>query len=120
MTAIDNVSFPMVFSGVPPRERTARAAKLLDEIGLTERRHHKPSELSGGEQQRVALARAPANSPALPLGRAPRAPRDAMIPAAGRRDDSPRRLQPPAPRRPIPRGPRHHLRPADGGGCFRR
>src|SRR4030042_7057053 len=46
MTAIDNVAFPMVFSGVPPRERTARAAKLLDDGGLTERRHPQPNERS--------------------------------------------------------------------------
>ena len=71
MTALDNVAFPMVFAGVPPRERRARAEKLLADIGLADRAHHKPSELSGGEQQRVAIARALANSPDLLLADEP-------------------------------------------------
>jgi putative ABC transport system ATP-binding protein len=71
MTALDNVAFPMVFSGVPPKERKARAERLLEDVGLAHRRMHKPGELSGGEQQRVAIARALANSPDLLLADEP-------------------------------------------------
>src|SRR6185503_18436398 len=66
-TAQRNVELPLVLAGVPPAERRARAEKLLDRVGLLARRHHKPSQLSGGEQQRVAIARALANDPPLLL-----------------------------------------------------
>ena len=69
LTALENVLVPMELSGRPnPR---ARARELLDEVGLSERGHHYPSQLSGGEQQRVAIARALANSPPILLADEP-------------------------------------------------
>jgi putative ABC transport system ATP-binding protein len=69
LTAYENIAVPMEIAGVPDvRQRTGR---LLDEVGLTDRAHHYPSQLSGGEQQRVALARALANDPAIVLADEP-------------------------------------------------
>jgi putative ABC transport system ATP-binding protein len=69
LTAYENVAVPMEIAGAAdPRER---ARRLLDEVGLTGRAHHYPSQLSGGEQQRVALARALANDPAIVLADEP-------------------------------------------------
>jgi putative ABC transport system ATP-binding protein len=67
MKALGNVELPMAIAGVPRRERRERAAKLLEMVGLGERMHHRPTELSGGEQQRVAIARALVNDPAVLL-----------------------------------------------------
>jgi putative ABC transport system ATP-binding protein len=64
-TAIENVAFPLLFADVPKKERLERAAEVLDKVGLYERKSHRPSELSGGEQQRVAIARALINQPKL-------------------------------------------------------
>ena len=69
LTAYENVLVPMEIAGV--REAAARATTLLDEVGLAERGHHYPSQLSGGEQQRVAIARALANEPPLLLADEP-------------------------------------------------
>jgi putative ABC transport system ATP-binding protein len=69
LTAYENIAVPMEIAGVSdPR---GRAESLLDEVGLTGRAHHYPSQLSGGEQQRVALARALANNPPLVLADEP-------------------------------------------------
>jgi putative ABC transport system ATP-binding protein len=71
MTALENVTLPMVFAGVPTDETLTRGQRLLETVGLGERLNHKPSELSGGQQQRVAIARAFANDPAIILADEP-------------------------------------------------
>jgi putative ABC transport system ATP-binding protein len=69
LTAFENVLIPMEIAG--RRDATARARELLQEVGLTDRAHHYPSQLSGGEQQRIAIARALANDPPIVLADEP-------------------------------------------------
>ena len=69
LTAFENVQVPMEIAG--RRDAGARARQLVDEVGLTDRAHHYPSQLSGGEQQRVAIARALANDPLIVLADEP-------------------------------------------------
>jgi putative ABC transport system ATP-binding protein len=71
LTAIENVELPMIYAGIPKKERRERAHRMLEQLGMGARSHHRPSELSGGQQQRVAISRALAIGPAILLADEP-------------------------------------------------
>ena len=71
MTALENVTLPMIFAGMSTDGALDKGVELLKTVGLADRRDHKPTELSGGQQQRVAIARALANDPAIILADEP-------------------------------------------------
>jgi putative ABC transport system ATP-binding protein len=71
LTALENVALPLVYAGMSKKYRTEKALHVLDMVNLTQRSHHKPNELSGGQSQRVAIARALVNDPAIILADEP-------------------------------------------------
>ncbi|MCT4665202.1 MAG: ABC transporter ATP-binding protein [Flavobacteriales bacterium] len=71
LTTLANVALPLVYSGIPKKERERRATEVLEKVGLGDRLDHKPNQLSGGQRQRVAVARALVNNPSIILADEP-------------------------------------------------
>lgn len=71
LTAAENVALPLIYNGTSKKTRTEISLEMLDRVGLSDRSHHKPNELSGGQNQRVAIARALVNNPSIILADEP-------------------------------------------------
>ena len=71
LTAAENVELPLILAGMPAEDRKSNVSRVLDELGLSDRSHHKPDQLSGGQRQRVAIARATVTEPKVLLADEP-------------------------------------------------